>query len=78
MAALGGVGAYAAGLEAALPGGAGAVVLFTMFLAAAISSVAGFAFSPICAAALAYMRDTSMEMVTTLLVASIGVQSYCS
>lgn len=56
--------------------GASAVALLAVLSAATASSIAGFAFSPICAAMLLpVMRDDPVRVVTVLLLSSIAIQS---
>ena len=54
-----------------------AIVCTIVFLAAAISSIAGFAFSAIAAAVLLHFVADSIQAVQILLVSSIAIQSYC-
>lgn len=78
LAALGSAIAYATGFEAVFPQQANAAVLLTVFVAATLSSIVGFAFSLICAAALIHLVGSPVSMVAMLLVASIGIQSFCA
>lgn len=54
-----------------------ALILTAVFIAALVSSVAGFAFSAIAAVMLVHMYDNPAEMVRLLLVCSISSQLYC-
>lgn len=51
--------------------------LLAVFFAAAIASVAGFAFAPICAAMLVHVIDDPVRMVAIILVASVTMQALC-
>ncbi len=77
-AALGGAIAYATGFEAVFPQQASAAVLLTVFVAATLSSIVGFAFSLICAAALIHLVGSPVSMMAMLIVASIGIQLFCT
>ncbi len=56
--------------------GASVVALLAVLAAATASSIAGFTFSPICAAMLLpLMRDDPVRVVTVLLLSSIAIQS---
>jgi uncharacterized membrane protein YfcA len=46
-------------------------------VAAAIGSIAGFAFAPISAVMLVHLVDDPVRMVTMILIASIVMQAYC-
>jgi uncharacterized membrane protein YfcA len=54
------------------------LALLTVFGAALLSSIAGFAFSAIAAGVLTHLYADPAEMVRTLLVCSIAIQIYCS
>jgi len=51
--------------------------LWIVLFSAAVSSVAGFAFSPLAGAALLYVNPDVILVVQILLVASIAQQTYC-
>ena len=51
--------------------------LWTVLLSATLSSVAGFAFSPIAGAVLFHVNPDAVLVVQILLVASIAQQTYC-
>jgi hypothetical protein len=51
--------------------------LWTVLLSAVLSSVAGFAFSPLAGAVLFQVNPDAVSVVQILLVASIAIQVYC-
>lgn len=53
------------------------LTLWIVLLSASISSVAGFAFSPIAGAILFYVHSDAVLVVQILLVASVAQQMYC-
>lgn len=53
------------------------VTLLTIFVAALVSSIAGFAFSALAAAVLMHVYASPTDMVRVLLVSSIAVQLHC-
>ena len=70
-AILGGVALYARELA---PFGVSRSAMFAVLAAAAISSVAGFAFSALCGAVLVHLVESPVAAVRILLVCSIGMQ----
>lgn len=50
-------------------------VMFAIFLAATVSSIAGFAFSAICGAMLFHLLQRPVHIVEIMLICSIGIQS---
>ncbi len=52
------------------------VLMLTILLSAAISNVAGFAFSAIAGAAVFHVIDNPVEAVKILIISSIAIQSY--
>jgi uncharacterized protein len=52
------------------------VVLLTVFAAAALSSIAGFAFSALCGAVLFHLQLGQVAIVQIMMVCSIGIQAY--
>ncbi|HZH46351.1 MAG TPA: TSUP family transporter [Roseococcus sp.] len=61
------------------PGKDQAAILAAVFAAALVSSVAGFAFSPLCAVLLVFLPAIAepAQLIALLLVASITIQSVC-
>jgi uncharacterized membrane protein YfcA len=53
------------------------MLCLTVFAAAAVSSIAGFAFSAIAGAALFHFVDTQVHGVQIMLTSSIAIQLYC-
>ena len=53
------------------------ITLWIVFVSALVSSIAGFAFSPIAGAVLFYANPDSISVVQVLLVASLSQQLYC-
>ena len=80
LVVLGGAGlatlAYIYAIGAIAPDLALVGPLLAVFTAAAVSSVAGFAFAPICAAMLVHLIDDPLRMVSMILIASITVQAF--
>jgi uncharacterized membrane protein YfcA len=52
------------------------LVMLSIFLAATISSIAGFAFSAIAGASLLHLIDDPVEAVKVMIASSIAIQSY--
>lgn len=65
----------AAGTGAASAAPPPAAALFAVFAAATLSSIAGFAFSPLCAALLLPLGGEPVGTVRIMLVCSIGIQA---
>ena len=57
-------------------GGVCSLVMLSIFLAATISSIAGFAFSAIAGASLLHLINDPVEAVKVMIVSSIAIQSY--
>jgi uncharacterized membrane protein YfcA len=66
---------YARLLPAAGVAGLSVVVLLAIFLASALSSVAGFAFSAICGAILFHVMTGQVRIVEIMMVCSIAIQA---
>jgi uncharacterized membrane protein YfcA len=71
-----GVLAYSHLLASAGFGQAGDAVIMTVFAAAAISSIAGFAFSAVCGAGLFHLHIGQVSVVQIMMVCSIAIQGY--
>src|SRR6266702_5622 len=52
-----------------------AIVLIAVFVAATVSSIAGFAFSALCGALLFHLMDSPVYAVNVMIVCSIAIQS---
>jgi hypothetical protein len=52
------------------------LLLVTVFAAAAISSIAGFAFSAVCGAVLFHLNVSQISAVQTMMICSVGIQTY--
>src|SRR4051812_46193411 len=52
------------------------LVMLSIFLAATVSSIAGFAFSAIAGASLLHLIDDPVQAVKIMIVASIAIQAY--
>lgn len=76
MLTINGAGLLVAGMicSSFLPSDIDWLPMLAVFAAAAISSVAGFAFSPICGAFLFHLLDAPVEVVRTLVLCSIANQ----
>jgi len=57
-------------------GGVCSLVMLSIFLAATISSIAGFAFSAIAGASLLHLINDPVEAVKVMIASSIAIQSY--
>jgi uncharacterized protein len=69
-----GVALYLRALTAVGASGVDQSAMFAVLIGAAVSSIAGFAFSPICGAMLVHIVDGPVHIVQILLVCSIGTQ----
>lgn len=65
---------YGLGAEHVGAGAIGPLVCLTVFAAAAVSSIAGFAFSALCGAVLFHTKLEPVLVVQTMLISSIGIQ----
>jgi len=74
--ALAAVVAYASAAEAGMGDSSVFLPLVAVFVAAAISSVAGFAFAPISAVMLVWLIPEPVQMVAVILAASITIQGF--
>lgn len=66
--------AYGVLLDQAGAGSTASLLMLTVFAAAAISSVAGFAFSALCGALLFHLPMGQVQIVQTMMVCSIAIQ----
>jgi uncharacterized protein len=78
LCALGAIALRLADTQPSASGLEASVMLLTIFVAALVAAIAGFAFSALAAGVLAYICRDPAEMVRMLLVCSIAVQLYCS
>jgi len=69
--------AYAGTVEWIAPELSLLLPLLAVFLAAAIASIAGFAFAPISAVMLVHLVDDPVRVVSMILFGSITMQSFC-
>ncbi len=67
---------YAGAVAALWPAFGLGMPILAVFMAAAVSSIAGFAFSPIAAVMLVHLVDDPVRMVSMMLIASITIQTY--
>ena len=68
--------AYGYAVDAVAPEPALVWPLLAVFIAAVVSSIAGFAFAPICAAMLVHLVDDPVRLVATIMMASIMIQVF--
>lgn len=74
-AMLAGSAVYAVAVWKLAPLGGSAAIMLAVFVAALISSIAGFAFSAICGAMLFHLVDQPLQAVAIMMVCSVGGQA---